>query len=838
LVFQTIGLLIVLLSCGTALEAAVAHTFQFDSRQLPEKPGSVHVAGSFNGWSRDATAMNDPDGDGVYTATVSLNEGVVHYKFVVNGDRWVNDPKSDKELEIDDGYGGKNSAVMIGPDIRKAPPPKANHVNTDYVRHDPEDVADLSAYDDRRDRIRVRVLAGDVSAVKIIERIPPRGASVETLYKLYSEGGYDVFVGIFALEDRLVGHDRQPAEYIIELIDGSARVGVAADWSGRLSEERPNPPPTFFKKPERERIVVPDWAKHAVWYQIFAERFRNGDSSNDPGEKDYEHLVKWTADWWKTQAGEAPGSENFYKGAGNVWKRRYGGDIKGVRWALPYLRSLGVNAIYFNPVFEADSMHKYDTSDFRHIDDNFGVKGDLPIEGETDDPSTWKWSKSDQVFLDFVAEAHRMGFKVIIDGVFNHVGRSHPFFQDVVKNGKNSKYADWFEIEDFGSKTPADSAMFGKDGGMKYKAWDGPSGHLPVFKKDPKLGLAPGPREHVLAITRRWLAPDGDPSKGIDGWRLDVPGDIPHPFWIEFRKVVKQTKPDAYITGEIWDWAQAWLGGDQFDAVMNYRFATACQDFFVNQSKAITPTQFNQRLNEMIFAYPFQVVLVQQNLFDSHDTDRLASMFVNPDLPYDGGNRIQDNGPGYKPDKPNALQWARMKQAVAFQMSFAGAPMIYYGNEAGMWSPDDPSNRQPMVWKDLEPYENPQVKFSQDVFDAHQRAIAARHTLPALRTGFYRAIELDDAAGVIAFAREVNDEHVYVALNRSGEARTVELPVSSKEARLVNWLDPAEAELVATDEITARPVLKSIRSSGHVVRDGLVRIALPPYGMAVLSKER
>src|SRR5204862_1531228 len=137
--------------------------------------------------------------------------------------------------------------------------------------------------------------------------------------------------------------------------------------------------------------------------QIFPERFRKGDPSNDPGDKPYEHLVKWQAKWFATAEGETPGDENFYKGTGNVWKRRYGGDVQGLIEALPYLKSLGINAIYLNPMFEAESMHKYDTADYRHIDDNFGVKGDLAqLAGETDDPATWKWSASDRLILTFV----------------------------------------------------------------------------------------------------------------------------------------------------------------------------------------------------------------------------------------------------------------------------------------------------------------------------------------------------------------------------------------------------------------------------------------------------
>jgi glycosidase len=338
----------------------------------------------------------------------------------------------------------------------------------------------------------------------------------------------------------------------------------------------------------------------------------------------------------------------------------------------------------------------------------------------------------------------------------------------------------------------------------------------------------------VLAIVKRWLAPDGDPSKGIDGWRLDVPGDIPHPFWVEFRRVVKQAKPDAYITGEIWDWAQPWLQGDQFDAVMNYRWADAAQKFFANQKNAIPPTQFDSMLSRIAYSYPFQVALVQQNLFDSHDTDRFASMFVNPDLPYDGANRIQDNGPKYKPEKPTPLMWRRMRQAVAAQMAFVGAPMIYYGDEAGMWSPDDPSNRQPMVWPEMK-FDDPQVKFDPEQFEFYQRAIAIRRKLPELREGFFHGVLCDDEHGVYAFARDLGGRHAYVVLNRSNEDRTIAVNVAGDgQSKLLDWLDPAQVSLTVSDQ--DRPTIEmKPDAAGIPLANGKFTITLKPFASAVLS---
>jgi cyclomaltodextrinase / maltogenic alpha-amylase / neopullulanase len=820
-----------LLFTASVTHATTEHLFQLDPRQINAEPSRVSVAGTFNSWSTSATPMQRGE-DGVWRVRVPLNNGTHHYKFVLNGDQWINDPSADKDLEIDDNYGGKNSGVIIGPDIRKAPPPRSNHINSDFVVFHPQD--DVSRMDDSTLRLRVRAQESDVEqvvAVGIHSDDQPM-----PLKRSASEGGYDIFQGRVDL-DRW---NRPEAGFALLFQEGTAIARLAPDGfvqgtEGRVSRGFHIPPPVSG---------IPEWTHHAVWYQIFVERFRNGDPSNDPGDADFENLVRWTSNWWETQPGEAPGTHNFYTGAGNVWKRRYGGDIQGVREKLPYLKSLGINAIYLNPIFEGESMHKYDTADFRHVDDNFGVKGDIAqLRGETDDPATWQWTASDKLFLDFLDDAREQGIRVIIDGVFNHVGRAHPFFMDVLEQGKKSRYADWFEITDWGDpknwrKMDDPFEVHGKPGGIQWRAWDQENGHLPVFRKDDKLGLAPGPREHIFAVTKRWLAPDGDPSRGVDGFRLDVPGDIPHPFWVDWRKLVKETKPDAYTTGEIWNWAQPWLQGDQFDAVMNYQFAMAAQAFFVNERTAISPSEFDSRLLRIVTAYPWPITLAQQNLYDSHDTDRLASMFVNPDRPYDGANRLQDNslkfdGPPYNARKPNDLEWTRFKQAVAFQMMFVGAPMIYYGSEAGMWSPDDPSNRMPMVWPDLEPYDDPQVTFHHDIFEHYQRMIAIRHKLPALRQGYFHSVKADDDRGLYTFARELDGQLVYVVVNRSNEKATIELPVA-EQSMWLDWVNAQHATL-QTEEGKLPQISPVAAGKGYRSAEGIVKVLLAPYGTAVLS---
>ncbi len=341
----------------------------------------------------------------------------------------------------------------------------------------------------------------------------------------------------------------------------------------------------------QQNSSVPDWAKDAVWYQIFPERFSNGDKSNDPKPIDivegwpYEvsedwQIHPWTSDWYKIQPWEN-NSHDFYWNAG---VRRYGGDLQGVINKLDYLENLGITAIYFNPVFESPSLHKYDASYYHHVDNNFGPnpERDRAIWASENhgNPSTWKWTTADSLFIHLIKEAHSRNIKVIIDGVFNHVGNSFWAFKDVLKNQEKSPYKDWFIITSFDNPHTNINEF-------KYEGWYGVK-DLPEIKENDD-GLVPDAANHIHDVIKRWMDPnhDGDPSDGIDGWRLDVAEMVKHKFWIKFRKWVKEINPDAYITGEIWwqDWshnkmmnAAPWLHGDQFDAVMTYRFTRAVKN--------------------------------------------------------------------------------------------------------------------------------------------------------------------------------------------------------------------------------------------------------------------
>jgi glycosidase len=491
------------------------------------------------------------------------------------------------------------------------------------------------------------------------------------------------------------------------------------------------------------------------------ERFRNGDDANDPVK-----MRPWTSEWYSPSPWEGEDGSTFYDSF--VFDRHYGGDLQGLREKLPYLKELGVNALYLNPIFQAESHHKYDATDYRHVDEHFGAgRGDFDrttaLE-ELGDATTWTWSESDTVFLDTLKAAKKLGFRVILDGVFNHVGTRHPAFQDVKERGVESPYADWFSVRSWDP--------FECDG------WAG-FDELPAFRKSPEHGLASKSlRDHIFDVTRRWMDPngDGDPSDGIDGWRLDVPEEIPQSFWVEWCELVRSINPQAYIVGEIWKPAPDWLDGQTFDAVMNYPFAEAALSWIAHDDMKISATELDRRLGELRDTYPSEVTYALQNLADSHDTDRLVSKVFNPDRAFDEGNREQADST-YDGSKPSDLSYRRARLFALLQMTYVGAPMIYYGDEAGMWGSDDPNNRKPMLWKDLEPY----VDSDQNqVIDAHlefyRSAIALRRAHAALRVGGFRTLITDDSQDLWVFVREDAEEEILVALNASESDAQFDLP--------------------------------------------------------------
>jgi len=532
---------------------------------------------------------------------------------------------------------------------------------------------------------------------------------------------------------------------------------------------------------------IPSWAQRAVWYEIVPERFRNGDPSNDPTAADIAgawphestgpwHVSSWTGDWYRLQDWEKEGHKGFYFRA---QQRRYGGDFAGIIDRLDYLTDLGVTAIYLTPVFDAPSLHKYDAATFVHIDHNFGpnpAHDRALTDGENPaDPATWRWTSADSLFLRFLREAHGRGIRVIIDGVFDHVGTSFWAFRDVRKKGPASPYRDWFSVRAWDDTATARDEF-------DYDCWAGVK-DLPQFKRD-SGGLAPGPAAYIRAIVRRWMAPGGSPADGVDGWRLDAAELMPMPFWREFRTWVKSINPDAYITGEVWweDWQNdrifdpvPWLAGDAFDGVMNYRWAREACRFFIDGKQHIGAAEFDRRLRTQRMQLPSAVNLALMNLLDSHDTDRLASMIVNADERYDHRASPAESR-DYRVRKPDSAEIRTQKLMVLFQMTYPGAPMIYYGDEAGMWGGDDPDERKPMLWDDLRyddegshPFGQARPRdanvYNRDMYTWYRALIALRKASPSLSSGDFVTLLADDSTGVFAFIRSSAGERTIVVFN-------------------------------------------------------------------------
>ncbi|MCK9426197.1 MAG: glycoside hydrolase family 13 protein [Ignavibacteriaceae bacterium] len=526
----------------------------------------------------------------------------------------------------------------------------------------------------------------------------------------------------------------------------------------------------------------PDWAKGIVWYQIFPERFANGDIANDPTAEevfvnqknipDGWEITKWTSNWFAQSEWE---KKSGHRGHGSFTSRRYGGDIQGIINKLDYLKELGVGAIYLNPMFEAVSMHKYDGSSYHHIDHTFGSYpvGDKKLmASETpDDPSTWKLTSADKLFFQLIKEVHTRGMHIIIDGVFNHTGEQFWAFQNVVKNQEHSKYKDWYRVKSFDDpKTEKNE--------FDYKGWWGTKS-LPEFNRS-ETDLYPAVKKYIFDATKRWMDPNGDgnPEDGIDGWRLDVANEVPIGFWHDWNKEVKSLNSQAIILGELWQISKEYISENGvFDGLMNYNFAYAVCDLFINKEKKIPVSEFIKKLEEIDKAYPQENLYLLQNLMDSHDVDRLASMIVNPDRQFDRDNNGQN--PKYSPSKPNADEYELQKLVAAFQMTYRGAPMIYHGDEVGMWGADDPHDRKPMVWSDLK-YDDEvidstsgfqtgfgsyRVEVNNNLLDFYKKMTKVHNDSKALRLGDVNFVLQNDEKNIFAFTRLFENEKLLILFN-------------------------------------------------------------------------
>lgn len=537
---------------------------------------------------------------------------------------------------------------------------------------------------------------------------------------------------------------------------------------------------------------APKWSKNAIWYQIFPERFRNGDTRNDPTKETLDgtwpfdpveewSISPWGSDWYKMQEWEIKTDKDFYY---NAQRRRYGGDIQGIIDKLDYLNDLGVTALYLNPVFESPSLHKYGATLLHHIDNNFGPnpENDTAII-QTENPAspkTWQWTSADKLFLDLIKECHSRDMKIIIDGVFNHAGIDFWALKKVREEGPSSPYTNWFTIKKWDKPTTIEDEF-------EYEGWSGHKG-LPEFKQT-KNSYPESLKSYFKAIVKRWMDPnnDGNPEDGIDGWRLDVAAEVPINFWKEFRKWVKEINPDSYITGEIW-WedyktnklknASKWIKGDAFDGVMNYRFADNCYQYFVQTESPLTTKGFTSKMKKIHSDYGYNTCLSLQNLLGSHDTQRVISMIENPNHRLDHGANLKRNR-NYTVSPLNQHNIKKADQLLAYQFFSPGTPYIYYGDEVGMWGADDPDCRKPMIWDDIQyedehalPYGNPRKKgyqVSQDKsrLNFFKRLCAIRKSNTALREGDFNIILQNNRTRMLGFRRTHKQNECLAFFNSS-----------------------------------------------------------------------
>jgi cyclomaltodextrinase / maltogenic alpha-amylase / neopullulanase len=448
-------------------------------------------------------------------------------------------------------------------------------------------------------------------------------------------------------------------------------------------------------------IKTPDWVKNAVFYQIFPDRFAKGMATTAQRHPQASQYEGW----------DATPTYQGYKG-GNLW---------GVIDKLDYIVDLGINAIYFTPIFQSASNHRYHTHDYYQVDPMLG--GNVAFEA-------------------LIEAAHAKDIKIVLDGVFNHASRGFFFFNDILENGPNSPWLDWFKIYDW--------PLSAYDGAKpaNYESWIGDRA-LPKFNHD-NLQV----KEYIMQVAEYWI------YKGIDGWRLDVPNEIDTPgFWQEFRDRVKAVNSEAYIVGEIWGDASYWLDGTQFDGVMNYRFTEPTIAFAGGENynpeycqhelrpyPPISGTEYAIRIDALLKLYDWEIQLAQLNLLDSHDTPRMLTTVGE--------------------DKDSLML------STVLLMTFPGAPSIFYGDEVGLSGGKDPDCRR--VFPEAQTWDV-------EILKAHKELIALRHQYSSLRTGNYKTLYAEQ--DIYVFARILDHEEVIIAINRGKEQSVVTFVVTQLQSQ-------------------------------------------------------
>lgn len=562
---------------------------------------------------------------------------------------------------------------------------------------------------------------------------------------------------------------------------------------------------------------TPDWAKGAVMYQIFVDRFRNGDPTNDVENREYIYIGDATnrvTDWNKYPA--SMGVREFY-----------GGDLQGVLDKLDYLQELGVDVIYFNPIFVSPSNHKYDIQDYDYVDPHYGkiVKdtGELLREGDCENKNATRYitrvtdkenlEASNRLFIHLVEEAHRRGMRVILDGVFNHCGsfnkwldreriyENQPGYEPGAYVSADSPYRSFFK--------------FNSESWPYNSNYDGWWGHdtLPKLTYEHSQKL----HDYILRIAKKWVSP----PYNVDGWRLDVAADLGfsseynHEFWKEFREVVKEANPDALILAEHYGDPRSWLQGDEWDTVMNYdAFMEPMTWFFTGMEKHSDEYRHDMLGNGMHFEWAMGHFMasflgpslqVAMNELSNHDHSRFLTR-TNHKV-----GRVAALGSEAAQQDVNK---AVMREAVVMQMTWPGAPTIYYGDEAGVCGFTDPDNRRTYPWGQED----------EEMIAFHREMIRIHKESEALKRGSIKMVATDYQ--FICYGRFLRDERYMIVFNNSEEPmkrqiRTYDIGIEDEDN--VIQIMQTDAGGYHKDQVF------------YEVRSGEIKMTLPPLSATVLT---
>ncbi|MDT7920824.1 MAG: alpha-amylase family glycosyl hydrolase [Meiothermus sp.] len=673
----------------------VAVTFTYDPPYGLEVR-SVSLRGSFNNWAELPMQKTE---EGVWQVTLELPPGPVQYKFFING-QWPKDmcedetfgtPQVDAEAEgcVDDGQGGKNAVREVGRMVEAPSEPEKA-----WLEHDPANPRFLSQVAGRlsvrfwtSEEVRSATLLADRPYPMLLQLSMPEGAMWRGTLPLSAQ------------------------QYRLQVVDQEGQAQTFGPY-----------------RVPAQRFSAVDWVAGRVGYQIFPDRFWNGDPRND-------HLALKTsqARFDKTWSGKPPYLSRWSDPPGDYHccQQYYGGDLAGVLQRLPHLRALGVNLIYFNPLFDSGSAHGYDTHDYVRVAPRLG---------------------DNALLKRLLSEAKRQGIRVIFDFVPNHTGLGHWAFQDVVKKGRESRYWNWYFIRQW-PFTPGD--------GRAYVGW-ADLGSLP------KLNTAnPEVQDYLIRVSKFWL------NFGFDGIRVDVANEISPEFVRRWRAELKALKPEVYLVGEVWDLRPEYLQGDQFDSLMNYTLGRGGSPPALGGILGFArggPLQNGRRalaeLARVYATYPEAVAAMGFNLIGSHDTPRVLTEL--------GGGGLRDT------PSPEAL--ARLRLASAMLYALPGASVVFQGEECGFtgergqW-PVNELYRYPLQWD----------RCRAEVLQHYRLLGRLKGQLKAFQSPLFRTYRGEGA--LMAFLRgEPGVGEVLAAFNNSSEALSLPLPAGQ-------WRDAVEGRV-------------------------------------------